>query len=144
MFKTILLATKFSPKAGLAREVAIELATALRAQLHILAVYDSSSMDKAHVDFASIPEELKARVRENLDATFKDYLAEFEKHGLQPVKIVKFGNPETEIVATAGEIQADLIIIGSGTRKGVLLDRFLQNVADKVRKHASCHVLTIV
>jgi len=144
MFKTILLATKFSPKANLARDVAIELAVALKAKVHVLAVYDCSSVERAQLDFAAIPDELKTRIRENLDARFKEYAKVFEQHGVSPASIVKFGNPESEIIGTAEEVGANLIIIGAGTRKHVLFDRFLQNVTDKVRKQARCHVLTIV
>lgn len=143
MFKNILLATKLSPRAGTARDVSVELAKALNAKIYVLTVYNYDFVNRADFDITTIADDLKDRVRQNIEKKFDNYLMTFKEQGIEPVKILKVGNPETEILDTAREIHADLIILGAGTTKGILLDRFVQNVADKVRKRASCHVLTI-
>ena len=143
MIENILLATKFSPKAGVAREVAIELVKALNANLYVLTVYNYDFVERAEFDITTIADELKDKVRQNIEEKFDDYIASFKQQGVNPVKILKIGDAETQILDTAGEVHADVIIVGAGTRKGIFLDRFVRNVTDKVRKRASCHVLTI-
>ena len=143
MFKKILLATKFSPKAKVARDVSIELAKALNANLYILTVYNYDFVERAQFDITTIAEELKSRVKENVEKKLDDYIVPFKQQGINPVKILKVGDVEIQILNAAREVQADLIIVGTGTRKGMFFDRFIQNVADKIQKHASCHVLTI-
>lgn len=143
MFENILLATKFSPRANTARDVSIELVKAFKANLYILAVYSVDFVDRADFDITTIADDLKDRVRENMEKKFDDYIASFEEQGISPVKILKIGDAKTQILDTAREVSADLIVIGAGTRKNIVLDRFLQSVADKVQKRALCHVLTI-
>jgi len=144
MFESILLSTKFSPRAGAAREVALELTRSFGAKLHVLTVYDCASLERDDFDLATIPDDVKRNVVHTLDAKLDEYLEPFASLGILPERIIRFGNPEKVISKTATEVKANLIIIGSGTRKAMLFERFLRNVADKVRKRATCHVLTVV
>lgn len=143
MFKNILLATKFSPKAEIARDVAIRMVKAVGANLYILTVFNYDFLERVHADGTAVPEEAKNKLREHIENRLDNYIIPFKEQSINPAKIIKVGDAETRILETAKEIKADLIIIGASTRKGILLDRFLQNITDKVRKHASCHVLTI-
>ena len=79
-----------------------------------------------------------------MEKKLDEYVVPFIERGITTAKILKKGDAEKQILNAAQELQADLIIVGAGTRKGIFLDRFIQNVADKVRKKASCHVLSIV
>lgn len=55
---------------------------------------------------------------------------------------VVVGKPATEIVKTAGEWPADLIVIGSHGRQGI--ERvLLGSVAEAVGRHAHCSVLVV-
>ena len=144
MFKNILLATKLSTKAVLARDVAIELAKAFDAHLYVLTVFNYDFVERAQFDITTIADELKSRTTENIEKKLDEYVVPFIERGITTAKILKKGDAEKQILNAAQELQADLIIVGAGTRKGIFLDRFIQNVADKVRKKASCHVLSIV
>lgn len=143
MLKNLLLATKFSPKAERARDVAAELVRALDAKLHVLTVHDLDYLEHVEFDLCSTPSNMQDDVRQRVEQQLHNYVAPLKEQGVNPVEIVRAGDAEEQIVDTAREIRADLIIVGAGTRKGMFFDRFLQNVADKVRKRAICHVLTI-
>ncbi|MCI0707978.1 MAG: universal stress protein [Ignavibacteriae bacterium] len=55
---------------------------------------------------------------------------------------VRFGSPAHEIVHTAGEIHADLIVMSTHGRTG-LRHVLLGSVAEKVVRYARCPVLTL-
>lgn len=56
-------------------------------------------------------------------------------------KIVEFGHTADLIIASAEQLQADLIIIGSHGRQGVRM--LLGSTANAVLHHATCDVLAI-
>jgi universal stress protein E len=64
------------------------------------------------------------------------------KEGVPADSVVKEGNPAQAIIATAGENDCDLIVVGSHGRTG--LDRLLMgSVSQQVVTHAKCPVLVI-
>jgi len=135
-FKTILFATDFSP----ASETALRYATALARDsgaLLIIAHIEELPMPYAGGEmYFAQPEYPNPEVKKMLDAVVpSDPTVKFEHR-------LVLGTPADDIVRLANENGADLIVIGTHGRTGVM--RVLMgSVAESIMRHASCPVLTI-
>src|SRR5215471_18388946 len=152
MSTTILLAAalqkweRYSAHALAARDVAATLAKGAAHQLHVLSVYDYPSVDTADL----MPTELALRHRDNLlrqtDTLMvdklDDYVAPLRAEGVEVNPILRVGNPREVIVEVATTIKADLLILGSHSKRG-LLDIVLGGTAQHVSKSAPCLVLLV-
>jgi nucleotide-binding universal stress UspA family protein len=137
--KRILIAIDGSPVAAHAAEVGIELARALEAEVGFVHVLDPSlyAIPNSSV---SASELLAVSERDR-----KRLLAEFrERAALAPtaLEFAREGKPADEIVSSAQEWQADMIVVGSHGRGG-LGRALLGSVADSVTRHAPCPVLVV-
>ena len=81
------------------------------------------------------PDFIGTSVRE-ADQRLKSLAAQFD---LEPQIMVKVGSPAREIIHTADEVGADLIIIAS--HRPNLSNYLLGSTADRVVRHANCSVL---
>jgi nucleotide-binding universal stress UspA family protein len=108
----------------------------------VVAVYviDTSS-------FVSLPETFMwENVRGLLEEEGKKAIAAVEraakKHKLRFSSQIREGSPSKEIVNSAAEEKADLIIIGTAGRSG--LDKFfLGSVSERVLRSAGCSVMIV-
>ena len=90
--------------------------------------------------------EIEKAVRENAEKILEDSLSHLRKEipdeKIQISTEILFGSPESRIVETAEEINADLIIVGShGYSRWERL--LLGSVSDSVVHHAPCSVLVV-
>jgi nucleotide-binding universal stress UspA family protein len=98
--------------------------------LHFIAVQESK-----HVELGDVKAQLAALVYPGLEL-FKGTATNWRAH-----LHVRTGRPDEEIVELAGEVQADLVIVG---RFGVHGDRrTLGSIAERVVASVSCPVLVI-
>jgi nucleotide-binding universal stress UspA family protein len=140
MIKKILLPVDGSENAEKSVESGLSLATAIGASVLGVYVIDTSS-------FVSLPETfIWENVRELLDEEGKKALTYVEnaakKGGVKLSTKLLEGSPASEIVKTADEENANLIVMGTAGRKG--LDRFfLGSVSEKVLRTASCSVMVV-
>jgi nucleotide-binding universal stress UspA family protein len=122
-FRTIVLATDFSPAVREAEGLARELARQAGATLHLVHV----------LPLLSSPGEAAQRL-----ATVEGALGP----GLKGVTALLFGSPARAIVTYARDQRADLIVVGTHGRTGV--SRVLMgSVAEAVARLAPCPVLTV-
>lgn len=152
MFTTILLAAalqrweRYSAHALAAREVAAALASQAK-QLHVLSVYEHEA---ARVPSSGLPAEMAARLREQqmqetdrlIAEKMDEYVAPLVSQGVPVAKILRLGSPRHVIVEVASEIGADLLVIGSHSKRG-LLDIALGDTARHVSAHAPCTVVMV-
>ncbi len=152
MFTTILLAAalqrweRYSAHAVAAREVAAALASQAK-QLHVLSVYEHEA---TRVPSSGLPAEMAARLREQqmqetdrlIAEKMDEYVAPLVSQGVPVAKILRLGSPRHVIVEVASEIEADLLVIGSHSKRG-LLDIALGDTARHVSAHASCTVVMV-
>jgi nucleotide-binding universal stress UspA family protein len=136
-----LVPTDFSEYANQALDYAIALASKLGARLSLLHVIQPLPM--AGVDMGvTLPyaylEEAEAEITRSLEACLEHVTAA----GLEGEMAVMHGVPFQEIVNTATQQHADLIIMGTHGRTG-LAHIFLGSVAEKVVRLASCPVLIV-
>lgn len=138
-FRRILIAVDESPVAAHAADVGAQLATALGAELARVYVVDPTQnaapeSGVAAADLIALAE----RDARQLLAGFRQRAPQ----GQSALEFVAVGKPASEIVKTAREWPADVIVIGSHGRHG--LERaLLGSVADGVMHHAPCSVLVV-
>jgi nucleotide-binding universal stress UspA family protein len=142
MYKTLVVGTDGSPTADQAVEAAAELARSWGSELHIVTAFRTprSGMGSATgtelVDSGAghaLAEEGARAVGLNAIERFGNGLAA-EAHGVQ-------GNADDVILATAAEVGADLIVVGSKGMQGAR--RYLGSVPNSVAHGADCSVLVV-
>ena len=142
MYRTLVVGTDGSPTADRAVEAAAELARSWGSELHIVTAFRSprSGMGSATgvelVDSGAghaLAEEGAMAVGQAAIERFGDGIAA-EAHAAQ-------GNADDVILATAAEVGADLIVVGSKGMQGAR--RYLGSVPNSVAHGADCAVLVV-
>jgi nucleotide-binding universal stress UspA family protein len=153
MYTNILLAAalqkweRYSAYAIAARDVAAAVARDAR-HLYVLSVYDN---DAPRLPTSGFSAEMLAQLREQriqetdrfMAEKMDEYIAPLVSQGLPVSKILRQGSPRHVIVEVASEVGADLMVIGSHSKRG-LLDIALGDTARHVSTHAPCQVLMVV
>jgi len=151
MSTTILLAAalqkweRYSAHALAARDVAATLAKGTSHHLHVLSVYDYPPLNVGYIpaEMASRQQDELWRRTDTLMVQKLDaYIAPLQAEGLQITPILRTGNPRDVIVQVATSIKADLLILGSHSKRG-LLDVALGGTAQQVGKSAPCLVVLV-
>ena len=133
--RRILIAVDDEPLAAHAAELGIELASSLGAEIAFVHVIEPGLVQATGIT----PGELLADT-EREAKTLMDGFCQLVPQTHQPLKFVNVGNPASEIVRTAKEWPADMIVIGSHGRHGIQR-ALLGSVAEAVMRHAPCPVL---
>jgi nucleotide-binding universal stress UspA family protein len=82
------------------------------------------------------------QAREEIDRELRELLRPAEAQGIQAPLVIREGDPVTEILAQASEMNADLIVLSTHGRSG--FDRMvLGSVTEKVLRKASSPVLVV-
>lgn len=151
MYRNVLLAAAlqnwehYSAHALAARDVAAALGRQAQ-RLLVLSVYSEESVRIP----SGLPAEMAAKLREQqggqLDRwvaeKLDDYVRPLEAQGLTVVKLLRTGSARHAIVEVAQEVDADLIVIGSHSKRG-LIDISLGGTARHVSEHAPCPVVMV-
>jgi nucleotide-binding universal stress UspA family protein len=133
-FKHILFATDFGPGAERQAEYAFSLAQEHRARLTLLNVPPYGD------DFS---DEAVARKREQVTKQLRALLPNVAELHCLPDYVVVIGEPVDEILRWANIVQADLIVMGAKTRKGLVVGHVPHTIAHGVVCQAKCPVLTV-
>ena len=151
--KKILIALDYEPSAEKIAETGYAIATALNAEvilLHVVAepAYYSSMEYSPIMGFSGFINNFDVGVtdtiKEDIHAQSQDFLNKSKSHlGNENIKTVIIEGPFAESIVDAAESeQADIIVMGSHSRRG--LDKFLmENVAEKVLHDSKIPVLVI-
>ncbi|MFI5194201.1 MAG: universal stress protein [Chitinophagales bacterium] len=149
--KKVLIALDFNPDATGVAEAGYELSKALNAQtilLHVTsdATYYSSLNYSPIMGFDSFSnlDVLQTDTVDKLKKVAQSYLDKSKQHlGDETIQtVVKEGDFGESILQTATEMKADIIVIGTHSRKG--LDKILLgSVAEKVLHHTSIPLFII-
>lgn len=137
-YKKILVAIDLGETSAAVLDKAHALAKGQGAELHVLHAVEPLSITYGGdipMDFSAIQDEIYEQAKDQLGRFCGDRdIAEGHQH-------LVVGRPEAEITATAAEINADLIVVGSHARFGLAL--LLGSTADGVLHHAKCDVLAM-
>lgn len=138
----ILHPTDFSECADRAQQQAVRLAHAMGGEIVLLHVAVETPLYGEGLMSTKEVREVYAAARKWATATLEERAAAIREHGLATRVVLKAGVPHEEIVKTAAEEQADLIVLGTHGRGGV--ERFfIGSVADRVIRTAPCPVVTV-
>jgi nucleotide-binding universal stress UspA family protein len=140
----ILCPVDFSECSDHALRYAQDLAEAFGAELkllHVVEVPFLPSYSMAGVPDLSMPiEQLEEGAREHLEKVLERTRQQVE--GIEVSGEVRPGTAFVEIIDTAREMDADLIVMGTHGRSG-LKQLLIGSVAEKVVRKAPCPVLTV-
>jgi nucleotide-binding universal stress UspA family protein len=153
MYTNILLAAalqrweRYSAHAIAARDVAAALARQAN-HLYVLSIYDNEA---TRLPTSGLSAEMLAQLREqNIQQTdrvmaekMEQYIAPLVSQGLPVSKILRLGSARHVIVEVASEVGADVVVIGSHSKRG-LLDIAVGDTARHVSTHAPCEVVMVV
>ena len=116
MFDTILVPTDGSEYAAVAVESGYELAATHDATVHVLSVADVGPLGSLRLpgDATSAEEAIEKHARDTVDEALDRAPADIDVTGT-----VRTGPPESEILAYADEIGADVVVMGTRGRGGV-------------------------
>jgi nucleotide-binding universal stress UspA family protein len=132
MFRKVLLAVALenwdvpNAYARAAREVAIQLAKGSVNPLYVLTLYRYQALPVAKNPFigSEVLEEAEHQakaeeeaVRTELEAKLRQYVQDIENAGVAVVRLVRPGDPRDEVIRVAEEVRADVIVIGSHSKR---------------------------
>jgi nucleotide-binding universal stress UspA family protein len=140
--KAILFPTDFSQGARAAMDHAISLAKDYDAKLILLYVIQDISIAEWYIPSSLSAADLVEDMQKSAWNEMEKWGAEVSKTVNDVEKLVVRGVPFVEIIKTAKEKKADLIVIGTHGRTGI--DHMLfGSTAEKVVRKAACPVLTV-
>ncbi len=143
--KTILAPIDFSDVTLEVLQNAVDLARALEAQLHVLNVVPLTPGMVGYMSEAGFVGPIPPTQQQDLENEKKlvgQFLERIETSGVQIQTTVLPGTPIHEILEAAGNVDADMIVIGSHGH-GALYHLLLGSVSDAVIRRASCPVLIV-
>jgi nucleotide-binding universal stress UspA family protein len=141
--RRILVAVDRSEQSRWALKLACELALSLKAELVLLHVVDSPCTFASHfAAAASAVVPVSPQTQEGAELLHE--VAACVPPTLSPLKVLRHGDADREIIAAAAEWDADLIVIGTHGRGHVSRYFFLLgSVAEYVLRYAECPVITV-
>jgi nucleotide-binding universal stress UspA family protein len=142
--KSILVPTDFSEHSDEAIKQALDIAELHHAKVHLLHVVDR--LQQCTIDYC-LSKEIMQKIEVESEREASRKMHEEVERILRSKKIdatfdVTVGVPYAEILKHQGEKKADLIVIGSHGRTG-LLRHLIGGVAEKVVREAKCPVLLV-
>lgn len=140
MYQTILLAYDGATYSEQVLQRGAELARLCQAQLHLLSIVDTTGgMAIAEAAGAT---DVWGLEQTKLQTIVDKVMGELREQGLQVTACVRDGEPDSEIVRYAKEINADLLILGH-TNKGMLSRWWQGSVCAKLLDHLPCNLLVV-
>ncbi|MEN8181113.1 MAG: universal stress protein [Myxococcota bacterium] len=139
--RTILAAVDYSPRSLAALTTAVELSQRIGAKLHIVHAFSLPVVFAGPYEIAvpgAVFDEARRGAREELEKVTREASAE----GVAIESHLAEGPAASAIVATAEELGADLIVMGTHGHTG-LKHLMLGSVAERTLRLAPCSVLTV-
>jgi nucleotide-binding universal stress UspA family protein len=137
-FQHVLVTTDFSPVSTRAVEVACELACDLGARLTVLHVCEVPGYSET----GPIAYDLVTPVVAGAQARLDELLAPARRRCPTASGLVKVGAASDAVLSVAGEIGADLVVLGTHGRRGIR-HAVLGSVAERVVRLCPVPVLTV-
>lgn len=138
MYHKVLIAVDSSEYSITAARKGLELARQLQAKVALLFVVDTSRA-MGNADAGILPEEALIVLKKEAEQTL-DHLAAY--NGVDLVKLMPEGHPKKDIIKTAETWGADLIVMGTHGRTG-LLHLLIGSVAEHVVRHSKTPVMVV-
>jgi nucleotide-binding universal stress UspA family protein len=136
---------QYNTHALAARDVAAVIARGASQRLHILSIYACENLSTSGLSpelAARHREDMILRTRDLMERKMDEYVAPLKQKDLDVITVVQEGTPREDIVLTAARLKADLLIIGSHSKRG-LFDITLGGTAQHVSRYAPCPVVLV-
>ena len=147
LFQRILLPVDFAPISREAFLLGLRLAHQFQAQVFLLHVIDTKSLDALNALGLALPSEEKAqkkRLNHQARHLARGLLSVPEAKGLKITRIFREGKPFIEIVRTVRAEKIDLVVMGSyGGQTGDISHMFFGSTAEKIVRTVTCPVFTV-
>ncbi len=140
--RNILVGCDFSLDSALAIQYALSLAQELEADVHLVNVIQPWYHEHLISEPAGLAEELKQAVRQTVERKLSQLVGPEERAWCDVTTSLRTGRPDDELVKYAGEVHADLIVLGLRGH-GLVEELFVGSTADRVLRKAPCPVLTV-
>lgn len=137
--KLLMVAVDGGEPSTWAAQVAADLARPLRADVVLVHVMDLNSSGASEIAFDAGAS--RAELLRRADDIFAAALSHFP-HGAAVQRLLREGDPGKEVVASAAEWGADLVVMGTHGR-GRLATFLLGSTAEAVVRGAHCPVVTV-
>lgn len=138
----LLVAVDFNETSEHALERALDLAARLSARVTVLHVYSLPSLRVGDSDFIPSADEA-ARVTAAAEKGLDELVAKHRREGVEMARLLRSGRPPAdEICASAVELGADLIVVGTHGR-GAIGRALLGSVALDVLRQATVPVMSV-
>ena len=139
-FKRILVATDFSESAQCAVNLALEMSQKFEAGLILVHCWEAPSYSYGGGLYASV--DVITPIEHAASRCLEHALAELNTRAPAATSMLRAGAAWEEILLTAAEVHADLIVVGTHGRRG-LSRALLGSVAERVVRMAQLPVLTV-
>lgn len=147
LFPKILIPVDFSPCSEEAFRVGLSLARVFQAEVLLLHVVDTKSLETLNMLGLARPSEeaaQKKRLRHQARLNAHRLLSFEEAKGLDITRLIAEGSPFVEIARTARSEKVNLVVMGSyGGQTGSVEKIFFGSTAEKVVRTAGCPVLCV-
>jgi universal stress protein E len=143
--KSILVAVDMSDASQRALSQAAWTAERAGAELHIVHVVESTGLSADLLDTkvaGAGSKSLRALIEAEAGQQFQDFVGSAKLDGVRSQTHFVWGSPAHETVRLAGEVAADLVVMGTVGRKGVE-QFFLGSTAESVLTNCECDVLAV-
>jgi nucleotide-binding universal stress UspA family protein len=141
--QTILVPMDFSPPSDHALNYAIHLAGTVDSCIQLLHCYGAAFFTSVPYDHVpAIPADYEKTVREAARRKLDIYVDRAKARGLEVGAHLSNRSPVDAILSTAGEVNADLIVMGTHGWTGIK-HLLLGSVAERTIRLAECPVLTV-
>lgn len=137
----IVVPIDFTETSGRALDYALDLAATFRAEVTVLHAYQIpvySFPDGAFITGADIATQISNAAQQQLN----EAVAAREDRGVKMTAVLRDGVAWEEVNTVAGQVHADLIVIGTHGRRG-LARALLGSVAENIIRTSTVPVLTI-
>src|SRR5918999_4420124 len=139
----VLLATDGSEEAELATRAAVELAEGTGSELHVVYVEPLPDFMKNDAGSPGYDRELYEKIEEEARETLRKLVWRVKvAGGIVAGSHLRMGAVAEEIVDLAGELEVDLIIVGSRGLRGIRR-AIAGSVSESVFRHARCPVMVV-
>ena len=146
-FQRILLPVDFAPCSREAFLVGLKLAHKFQAQVFLLHVIDTKSLDALNALGLALPSEEKVqkkRLNHQARLLTRGLLSLPEAKSISITSIISEGKPFVEIARTTREEKIDLVVMGSyGGQTGDISHIFFGSTAEKIVRTVTCPVLCV-
>jgi nucleotide-binding universal stress UspA family protein len=147
---TVLLAAalqrwdRHSMHALAARDVAAAFVSSTSRRLHVLSAYDCEYIPRTLPAgmAATLRQEEYERTEAIMTQKIDEYVAPLVAEGLEVLKILRVGHPREVILDVAREVQADLLVMGTHSKRRIF-EVALGGTARHVSQHAPCTVVLV-